>query len=85
MCICNSVTLITPPFSINLLLGIFLLLQATDSMKDQTLQSIDDSAVSAAEFLGGFDEKQRACLRAYAESRGIIQWIKKETKGSVNN
>ena len=52
-------------------------------MKDQTLQSIDDSAVSAAEFLGDFDEKKRACLRAYAESQGIIKWIKEETKGSV--
>ena len=52
-------------------------------MKDQTLQPIDDSVVSAAEFLGGFDEKKRACLRAYAESQGIIKWIKKETKGSV--
>ena len=52
-------------------------------MKDQTLQSIDDNVVSAAEFLGGFDEKKRACLRAYAESQGIIKWIKKETKGSI--
>ena len=52
-------------------------------MKDQTLQSIDDNVVSAAEFLGGFDIKKRACLRAYAESQGIIKWIKKETKGSI--
>ena len=52
-------------------------------MEDQTLQSIDDSVVSAAEFLGDFGEKKRACLRAYAESQGIIKWIKKETKGLV--
>ena len=56
-------------------------MQAIDSMKDQTLQSIDDNVVSAAEFLGGFDETKQACLRAYAESQGIIQyWIKKETR-----
>ena len=52
-------------------------------MKDQTLHSIDKSVVSAAEFLEGFDEHKRACLRAYAESQGIIKWIQKETKGSI--
>ena len=52
-------------------------------MKDQTLHSIDKSVVSAAEFLEGFDEQKRACLRAYADSQGIIKWIKKETDGSI--
>ena len=52
-------------------------------MKDQTLQSIDESVVTAAMFLEDFasDPKKRECLIAYAESQSIVKWIRKETKG----
>ena len=52
-------------------------------MKDQTLQAIDESVVTAAKFLEDFanDPKKRECLRAYAESQSIVKWIREETKG----
>ena len=61
-------------------------LQATSSMKDQTLKAIDQSVVTAAKFLGDFasDEKKRECLKAYAESTKIVQWIRKETRGKLD-
>ena len=51
-------------------------------MRDQTLQAIDQSVVTAAEFLQEFasDEKKRECLRAFAECQKIVQWIRKETR-----
>ena len=54
-------------------------------MKDQTLKAIDQSVVTAAQFLGDFasDEKKRECLKAYAESMKIVQWIRKETRGKL--
>ena len=57
------------------------LVQATSSMTDQTLKAIDESVVIAAEFLGDFGNKKRDCLRAYAESQGIVKWIKEVTDG----
>ena len=54
-------------------------------MKDQTLQAIDESIVTAAKFLEDFanDPKKRECLIAYAESQSIVKWIRKETKGQL--
>ena len=52
-------------------------------MKDQTLQSIDESVDTAAIFLEDFasDPKKRECLIAYAQSQSIVKWIRKVTKG----
>lgn len=58
-------------------------LQAANSMKDQTLQAIDQSVVTAAKFLQDFasDEGKRDCLRAYVKSKKIVKWISEEIKG----
>ena len=60
-------------------------LQAANSMKNQTLQAIDHSVVTAANFLQDFasDERKRDCLRAYVESKKIVNWITKEIKGHL--
>ena len=52
-------------------------------MKDLTLQNIDQSVVTAANFLQDFasDERKRDCLRAYVESKKLVKWIRKEIKG----
>ena len=50
-------------------------------MTDQTLMDIDESVVIAAEFLGDFGKEKRDCLKAYAESQGIVNWIKEVTDG----
>ena len=58
-------------------------LKAATSMKDQTLQAIDESVVTAAKFLEDYatDSKKEDCLRAYADSQSIVKWIREETKG----
>ena len=54
-------------------------------MKDnQTLLDIDESVACAADFLQGFDERKRECLRAFAESLTIVKWIRDETKGKTS-
>ena len=53
-------------------------------MTDQTLKAIDEGVVIAAEFLEDFGNEKRACLKAYAESQGIVNWIKEVTDGDYN-
>ena len=67
----------------NLLFCTLSFLQAANSMKDQTLQAIDQSVVTATNFLQDFasDERKTDCLRAYIESKKIVKWIRKEIEG----
>ena len=57
--------------------------QATSSMRDQTLQAIDHNAVITANFLEEFasDKKKRDCLIAFAECQKIVEWIRTVTEG----
>ena len=53
-------------------------------MKKQTLQDVDDNLVNTGKFLQDFakDSRKVACLEKFAECRGIVKWLRTETKGS---
>ena len=57
-------------------------LQAANSMKDQTLLSIDPSVADFLQDLAS-DERKRDCLKAYVESKEIVNWIREEIKGHI--
>ena len=59
-------------------------IQMSSSMKDKSLDVIDQSLIDAGEFLGMVEEDKRKldCLRTFADSLDVIEWIRSETKGT---
>ena len=53
-------------------------------MKDIPLDAIDQSLINAGEFLGMVEEDRRRldCLRTFADSLEVVEWIRHETKGT---
>ena len=55
-------------------------------MKDQTLQAIDGNLISAAKFLehlvSDYQSSKMKCLESYVDCQDVVQWIRKETKGT---
>ena len=53
-------------------------------MKDKPLEIIDQSLVDAGDFLGMVEEDRRRldCLRVFADSLEVVEWIRSETKGA---
>lgn len=56
------------------------------SFGDKSLNAIDEKFEVAGSFLKKMkdDELKLECLNAFAESRSIIDWILKETKGKCS-
>ena len=61
--------------------------QAGDCVKEQTLQDIDQSLVTAGRFLQEYasDKKKSECLKAFAECPKTVQWIREVTNGIIIN
>ena len=57
--------------------------QMSSSMKDKPLDVIDQSLINAGEFLGMVegDRRRLDCLRTFADSLEVVEWIRTETKG----
>ena len=58
--------------------------QMSSSMKDKSLDVIDQSLINAGEFLGMVegDKRRFDCLRTFADSLEVVEWIRNETKGT---
>jgi hypothetical protein len=58
-------------------------LQVVQSVGDKSLNSIDDKIIVAGGFLKKLNNEpgKLDCLKAFAESLDIVEWILKETKG----
>ena len=56
----------------------------SSSMKEKTLDVIDQTLINAGEFLGMVEgERSRLdCLRTFTDSLEVVEWIRKETKGT---
>ena len=54
-------------------------------MKDQSLETINQSLIDAGEFLSKVEEDGRRldCLCVFADSLEIVEWIRSETKGII--
>ena len=59
-------------------------MQMSSSMKDKSLDVIDQSLIDAGEFLAMVEEDKRKldCLRTFADSLDVVEWIRSETKGT---
>ena len=57
--------------------------QASASMRDQTLDDVDQSLVETGKFLQEFvsDSKKLECLQIFSKCLSMVNWIRKETKG----
>ena len=57
--------------------------KVTSSMKEATLESIDQQLVSAKSFLEKFtrDKSKHDCLKCFAACNNIVEWLRKQTKG----
>lgn len=64
--------------------SVIISMQVSSTMKDKTLEVIDQSLIEAGEFLGLIEEDQRRlnCLRDFANSLDVVEWIRTETKGN---
>lgn len=60
--------------------------QMTESMKESSLDQIDCKLIEAKSFLEQMTTEswKLECLRQFAKSSDIIQWIRKETSGKLN-
>ena len=58
-------------------------MQTSSSMKDKPLDVIDQSLINAGEFLSVVegDRRRLDCLRTFADSLEVVEWIRTETKG----
>ena len=56
-------------------------------MKGQMLRAVDSSLISAAEFLENFvsdcQSSKMKCLESYVNCQDVVEWIRKETKGTM--
>lgn len=59
----------------------------SSGMRDKPLEIIDQSLIDAGDFLGIVEEDQRKlnCLRVFADSLEVVEWIRNETKGTFIN
>lgn len=57
--------------------------QLSTSMKDQTLQDVDESLIEAGRFLEDVAREPRKvrCLERFAQCQDIVNWLKEVTKG----
>ena len=55
----------------------------SSTMKDKPLEVIDQSLIDAGEFLCKVEEDQKRleCLRVFADSLDVVEWIRSQTKG----
>ena len=60
-------------------------MQMSSTMRDQSLEMITRSLIDAGEFLGMVEEDGRRldCLCVFADSLEIVEWIRNETKGTI--
>lgn len=60
--------------------------QVTKSMKESSLGTIDHKLIGARSFLEEISSSpwKLDCLRKFAACSSIVEWIRKETKGSIN-
>lgn len=58
--------------------------EVATSMKEASLENIDQKLIGAKSFLEQFtnDPSKMDCLRNFSDSMSLIEWIRKETKGS---
>lgn len=58
----------------------------SSSMKDKSLSAISDSLIKAGEFLDMIQshKKKLDCLREFASSLNVVEWIRKENRGISN-
>lgn len=56
----------------------------SSGMRDKPLEIIDQSLIDAGDFLSIVEEDQRKlnCLRVFADSLEVVEWIRSETKGT---
>ena len=57
--------------------------KVTSSMKEATLESIDQKFVVAKSFLEKFtqDKSKHDCLKCFAACNNVVEWLRKQTKG----
>lgn len=62
---------------------LFIVLQMSSSMRDKSLDAISDSLIEAGDFLRMIqgDRKKLECLRVFASSLKVVEWIRQETRG----
>ena len=55
----------------------------TGSMKDQTLETVDEKLVKTGRFLKDIssDPRKLECLKCFAECQEVIKWLRDVTKG----
>lgn len=65
-------------------LALFAFMQVVQSVGDRSLNSIDEKFIVAGGFLKKFMKEpgKLECLKAFADSLDIVEWILKETKGT---
>ena len=61
--------------------------KVTASMKEATLDSIDEQFVTAKSFLEKFtqDKSKHDCLKCFAACNSIVVWLRKQTRGEQYN
>ena len=71
------------PFVTHPILFGFAFVQVVQSIGDRSLNSIDEKFIVAGGFLKKFmnEPGKLECLKAFADSLDIVEWILKETKG----
>ena len=58
----------------------------SNSMKGKSLDAISDSLIKAGKFLDVIqsDKKKLDCLRVFASSLDVVEWIRKENRGKYH-
>lgn len=61
--------------------------EIAESMKDSTLDDIDQSLTDAKSFLEEFskDSWKLDCLKSFSDCMNIVEWIRKVSKGTMNH
>lgn len=61
-------------------------IQVSTSMQGQSLEAVSDSLLEAGDFLKNIqnDKRKLDCLRVFASSLDIVEWLRKETKSILD-
>ena len=61
----------------------FFYFQFTASVREKSLEYIDDSFIETGDFLKGISSKKLECLKVFTKCQSIVNWIGNETKGGL--
>ncbi len=57
--------------------------QFTASVREKSLEYINESFIETGDFLKGISPKKLECLQVFTKCQSIVNWIRNETKGGL--